>query len=171
VAQYKPEDLASPQAFERDPKLIWTGMPGGAQRSKPCGPNAGHYALAEMARHISDFTLITQNVDGCIHGGSSPVIELHGKYQRVRCSECGEFAEEIGMDDGVNVPRCSSCADAQAACGLVGEPCRVLKLENRDRKPHENARCLLHRALQVWSNLPPPLAYAPGIIAARWLLN
>ena len=108
-AQYKPEDLASPQAFERDPKLIWDWYAWRREAVKAVRPNAGHYALAEMARHVSDFTLITQNVDGlhCM-AGSSHVIELHGNIQRVRCSECGKLAEDWN-DDGVNVPRCSSC--------------------------------------------------------------
>jgi NAD-dependent deacetylase len=62
-----------------------------------------------MAQHILNFTLITQNVDG-LHrmAGSSGVIELHGNIQRVRCSECGGFADEWN-DDHVNVPRCASC--------------------------------------------------------------
>jgi NAD-dependent deacetylase len=108
-AQYKPEDLASPQAFARDPKLIWDWYAWRREAVKAVRPNAGHYALAEMAQHILNFTLITQNVDG-LHrmAGSSGVIELHGNIQRVRCSECGGLADEWN-DDHVNVPRCASC--------------------------------------------------------------
>ena len=108
-AQYKPEELASPQAFARDPKLIWDWYAWRREAVKAVRPNAGHYALAEMARRIQAFTLITQNVDGLHHMAGSPrVIELHGNIQRVHCSECGEFAEDWN-DDGVNVPRCASC--------------------------------------------------------------
>ncbi|HUH98148.1 MAG TPA: NAD-dependent deacylase [Anaerolineales bacterium] len=108
-AQYRPEDLASPQAFARDPKLIWDWYAWRREAIKAVRPNPGHYALAEMARRISDFTLITQNVDGlhCM-AGSPKVIELHGNIQRVRCSACGQFAEDWN-EDGGNVPRCSSC--------------------------------------------------------------
>ncbi|HUI89834.1 MAG TPA: NAD-dependent deacylase [Anaerolineales bacterium] len=107
--QYQPEELASPAAFARDPKLIWDWYAWRREAIKAVRPNAGHYALVEAARHISDFTLVTQNVDGlhCM-AGSSKVIELHGNLQRVRCSQCGEFAEDWN-DDGVNVPRCALC--------------------------------------------------------------
>ena len=107
--QYKPEELASPEAFARDPKLIWDWYAWRREAIKAVRPNGGHYALVEMAHRISDFTLITQNVDG-LHrmAGSANAIELHGNIQRVRCSECGKFAEDWN-DDSVNVPRCSSC--------------------------------------------------------------
>ena len=72
-------------------------------------PNPGHYALAEMAKHIPEFTLITQNVDGLHRMAGSPrVIELHGNIQRVRCSECGMITETWG-DDTAAVPRCTAC--------------------------------------------------------------
>ena len=108
-AQHKPEDLASPEAFRRDPKLVWDWYAWRREAVKAVRPNAGHYALVEFAKHIPLFTLITQNVDG-LHrmAGSSRVIELHGNIQRVRCSECGQFAEEW-EDGGLEVPRCQVC--------------------------------------------------------------
>jgi len=108
-AQHKPEDLASPQAFERDPKLVWDWYAWRREAVKAVRPNAGHYALVEFARHVSLFTLITQNVDG-LHrmAGSPQVIELHGNIQRVRCSECGKFVEDWD-DDGLDVPHCAAC--------------------------------------------------------------
>src|SRR5574338_1683572 len=63
-AQYKPAELASPEAFARDPKLVWDWYAWRREAIKGVRPNAGHYALAEMARRIPTFTLITQNVDG-----------------------------------------------------------------------------------------------------------
>jgi NAD-dependent deacetylase len=110
-AQHKPEDLASPEAFERDPKLVWDWYKMRRERVKEVDPNPGHYALVEMARRFSDFTLITQNVDGLhVKAGSADVIELHGNIQRVRCSACAKLAE-IWIDDAVNVPRCDVCGD------------------------------------------------------------
>jgi len=108
-AQHKPEDLASPQAFERDPKLVWDWYTWRREAVKAVRPNPGHYALVEMARRIPQFTLITQNVDG-LHrmAGSPQVIELHGNIQRVRCSECGKFVEDWD-DDGLDVPHCAAC--------------------------------------------------------------
>ena len=78
-AQYKPEDLASPEAFARDPKLVWDWYAWRREAVKGVRPNPGHYALAEMARYVPDFCLITQNVDGLHQGaGSRNVVELHG---------------------------------------------------------------------------------------------
>jgi NAD-dependent deacetylase len=108
-AQYKPEELASPQAFARDPKLIWDWYAWRREAVKGVRPNAGHYALVEIEKRLSAFTLITQNVDG-LHrmAGNENVLELHGNLQRVRCSECDTFAESWG-DDSETVPRCSVC--------------------------------------------------------------
>jgi len=108
-AQYKPEELASPQAFARDPKLIWDWYAWRREAVKGVRPNAGHYALAEIEKHFPQFTLITQNVDG-LHrmAGSQNVLELHGNIQRVRCSECSTLAEIWG-DDTESVPTCEVC--------------------------------------------------------------
>ena len=78
-AQYKPEELASPEAFARDPKLIWDWYAWRRETVKSVRPNPGHYALVEIEKHVPQFTLITQNVDG-LHrmAGSQNVLELHG---------------------------------------------------------------------------------------------
>jgi len=108
-AQYKPEELASPEAFRRDPKLIWDWYAWRREAVKGVRPNPGHYALVEMEDRIPGFTLITQNVDS-LHrmAGSRNVFELHGNIQRVRCSECYLFAEDWD-NDAEAVPQCSSC--------------------------------------------------------------
>jgi NAD-dependent deacetylase len=108
-AQYQPEDLASPQAFARDPKLVWDWYTWRREAIKGVRPNAGHYALVEMEKKIPEFTLITQNVDG-LHrmAGSMNILELHGNILRVRCSECGTFTEAWG-DDNESVPLCEKC--------------------------------------------------------------
>ncbi len=107
--QHKPEDLASPQAFARDPKLVWDWYAWRREALKGVRPNAGHYALADLAKRIPMFTLITQNVDG-LHrmAGSAQVIELHGNIQRVRCCVCGTFAE-VWDEEDLEVPRCENC--------------------------------------------------------------
>ena len=107
-AQYKPEDLASPEAFARNPKLVWDWYAMRREKVRNVEPNAGHFALAKMEKRVPQFTLITQNVDG-LHrkAGSRNVLELHGNIQRVRCSECGMFAETWEEDE--DVPRCAGC--------------------------------------------------------------
>src|SRR6266508_4199539 len=62
--QNKPEELASPEAFRRDPKLIWDWYAWRREAVKAVRPNPGHYALAKMEKCVPEFTLITQNVDG-----------------------------------------------------------------------------------------------------------
>ena len=107
-AQYKPEDLASPEAFARDPKLVWDWYAMRREKVRNVEPNAGHFALAEMGQRVPKFTLITQNVDG-LHrkAGSRNVLELHGNIQRVRCSECGMYADT--WTENGDVPRCAGC--------------------------------------------------------------
>lgn len=108
-AQYKPEDLASPEAFAREPKLVWDWYAWRREAVKGVRPNPGHDAIVAMEQRIHDFTLITQNVDG-LHrfAGSKNVLELHGNIQRVRCSACGTFTETWG-DDSEMVPACEIC--------------------------------------------------------------
>ncbi len=108
-AQYKPEELASPEAFRRDPKLVWDWYAWRREAVKGVRPNLGHYALVEIEKRVSQFTLITQNVDG-LHrlAGNQNVLELHGNIQRVRCADCYTFAESW-EDDTESVPRCREC--------------------------------------------------------------
>src|SRR6266498_2530957 len=108
-AQYKPEELASPEAFHRDPKLIWDWYSWRREAVKGVRPNPGHYALAKMEKCVPEFTLITQNVDG-LHrmAGNQNVLELHGNIQRVRCADCYRFAETWD-DDTESVPKCREC--------------------------------------------------------------
>ena len=108
-AQYKPTELASPEAFQRDPKLIWDWYAWRREAVKGVRPNAGHYALVELEKRNPQFTLITQNVDN-LHrfAGSQNVLELHGNIQRVRCADCYTFTESWG-DDTESVPTCTVC--------------------------------------------------------------
>ena len=107
--QYKPTELASPEAFQRDPKLVWDWYAWRREAVKGARPNLGHYALVEMEKRVPQFTLITQNVDN-LHrfAGSQNVLELHGNIQRVRCADCYTFTE-IWDDDTESVPRCKEC--------------------------------------------------------------
>jgi NAD-dependent deacetylase len=88
--QYRAEDLATPGAFARDPKLVWEWYDWRRGLIAQAQPNAGHQALVELEKRVPSFTLITQNVDG-LHelAGSSNVLEVHGSIWKVRCMSCG----------------------------------------------------------------------------------
>ena len=74
-AKYDPHELATPEAFERNPKLVWEWYAWRRELVSKAQPNPGHIALVEMEQRVSRFNLITQNVDG-LHrqGGSRNVI-------------------------------------------------------------------------------------------------
>src|SRR5690606_27604809 len=93
-ARYDPQELATPQAFRRNPRLVWEWYAWRREIVDRAEPNPGHYALAELERNVPRFTLITQNVDG-LHqrAGSRNVIELHGNLMRFKCSEEGRIVE------------------------------------------------------------------------------
>ena len=108
-AQYRPEDLATPEAFVRNPKLVWEWYAWRREIVATARPNPGHYALAEMQCHTPRFTLITQNIDG-LHqqAGSSDVLELHGNLGRTKCSRENMVIEQWPITDQVPPP-CPRC--------------------------------------------------------------
>jgi len=89
--QRRAEDLATPGSFARNPELVWEWYDWRRSVLAEANPNPGHYALAELEKRVSNFTLITQNVDG-LHelAGSHNVLRLHGSIWRVRCLACNE---------------------------------------------------------------------------------
>jgi NAD-dependent deacetylase len=108
-ARYRAEDLATPEAFERDPALVWDWYEMRRALVAKAQPNAAHLALAEMAGRIRGFTLATQNVDNLHQRAGSPeVIELHGNISRTKCSRDGRPCEQFTGDAG-RPPRCPEC--------------------------------------------------------------
>ncbi|MFZ3044631.1 MAG: Sir2 family NAD-dependent protein deacetylase, partial [Desulfatirhabdiaceae bacterium] len=85
--RYRAIDLATPEAFSRNPHLVWEFYNYRRELLAPLKPNAAHTALAELESHKKQFTLLTQNIDG-LHqaAGSRKVVELHGNIWRVRCT-------------------------------------------------------------------------------------
>jgi NAD-dependent deacetylase len=108
-ARYDPQRLATPEAFDRDPHLVWEWYEWRRNLVSEALPNPGHRALAELERRVPEFSLITQNVDG-LHqrAGSRDVVELHGNILRSRCSREGVIVEPEDRDDAVP-PRCPRC--------------------------------------------------------------
>ncbi|CAG0978884.1 partial NAD-dependent protein deacylase, partial [Rhodocyclaceae bacterium] len=86
-ANYDPQELATPEGFARNPKLVWEWYAERRARIAGVQPNPGHAALAALQQRFARFTLVTQNIDS-LHqrAGSREVVELHGNIARVKCS-------------------------------------------------------------------------------------
>lgn len=108
-ARYRPEELATPAAFRRQPRLVWEWYAWRRELAEQAAPNPGHLALAELERRVPQLMLITQNVDG-LHqrAGSRAVIELHGNLSRYKCFDEGTPVE-TWEDRGDLPPRCPRC--------------------------------------------------------------
>ena len=93
---FRAEELATPSAFQRDPKLVWEWYDWRRNLIKPLHPNAGHKVIASIEKKKPDFKLITQNVDG-LHrkAGSEECVELHGNIWKTRCTEEGKVTENL----------------------------------------------------------------------------
>ena len=93
-SKFRPEELATPEAFRANPKLVWDWYAWRREKVSEVEPNAGHRALVTLAKRTEQFSLITQNVDG-LHqrAGSKNVIELHGNIRRVKCFDNGHVIE------------------------------------------------------------------------------
>lgn len=107
--QYEPEELATPQAFQRNPRLVWEWYVWRRQLVQQAQPNAGHRALANLAALVPKLTLITQNVDG-LHeqAGSQQVLHLHGSIMRTKCIAHNHPVDKWPATDE-SPPRCPIC--------------------------------------------------------------
>ena len=108
--QFRAEDLATPEAFARDPKLVWEwynwrrGIVGRAE------PNPGHTVLAKWEKVFPEFALITQNVDGLhARAGSLNLLELHGNIWKTRCTREETVAENFESPLKIIPPTCPNC--------------------------------------------------------------
>ena len=88
---FDPAKLATPEAFARDPKLVWEWYRERRQRIRNAKPNAAHEAIAKLAEHADEFLLVTQNVDD-LHAragtAKDKLVQVHGNIFITRCSRC-----------------------------------------------------------------------------------
>lgn len=98
--KYRPEDLATPEAFRRHPDIVWNWYADRRNKIRTVAPHAGHYALVELAQYFKIFQIVTQNVDS-LHqwAGSKDVIELHGNIMRSICSKTGKEIDASWIAD------------------------------------------------------------------------
>lgn len=112
---YRPEELATPQAFARNPQLVWEWYDWRRGLIAAAAPNPGHHALVTLAERAQELTLITQNVDG-LHdrAGSSGVLKVHGDIWDLRCMNCRRVVRDTRVPLPELPPRC--------ACGGMLRP-------------------------------------------------
>jgi NAD-dependent deacetylase len=120
--QHRAESLATPEAFARDPKFVWEWYDWRRSVLASVKPNPGHYALVELEKRVSKFTLITQNVDG-LHelAGSQNVLRLHGSIWMLRCLACGREREDRRTPLPEIPPRCECCGMLRPGVVWFGE--------------------------------------------------
>lgn len=109
--KYRIEEVASPQAWRRDPHLIWDFYSMRRRAASGAKPNPGHFALAALERDLQDrFLLCTQNVDN-LHelAGSERVLHMHGELFKSRCGSCQAtpFDDTNLYESPADLPRCS----------------------------------------------------------------
>ena len=121
-----PAKLATPEAFAKDPGLVWEWYRERRRRIRAAQPNPAHNAIAKLAQHAHEFLLVTQNVDDLhARAGSSKekMVQIHGYIFVTRCSRCGFERNEDEHDheqeheseheresEDIDLPRCTRCS-------------------------------------------------------------
>jgi|SRR5580658_2117605 NAD-dependent deacetylase len=113
---YRIEEVASPEAWHRDPRLVWEFYSMRRRVASTAHPNPAHFALAKLEKSLQDRLLVcTQNVDS-LHerAGSSNVIHMHGELFKSRCDSCSRppFDDTKLYEPPAKVPRCE-CGGGQ----------------------------------------------------------
>jgi NAD-dependent deacetylase len=108
--KFRPEELATMEAFIANPKIVWEWYNWRRELLKNVTPNAGHHALVELASYFESMAVVTQNVDG-LHrmAGSPDVLEVHGNITRNKCADCGRPIELDKDIEPASIPRCGHC--------------------------------------------------------------
>jgi NAD-dependent deacetylase len=153
-SRFRPEELATPEAFRRDPAQVWEWYDLRRRAISECVPNAGHRAVAQILLEREDVTLVTQNVDG-LHGrammelGASPahprILELHGTLFRVRCSGCQREDSHVDpVDVRGRLPHCAGCGGLyRPAVVWFGEMLPEGTLDSAFRSASEAEICIV----------------------------
>jgi NAD-dependent deacetylase len=122
--QHRIEDVATPEAFMRDPDMVQKFYNMRRAQLHNVSPNAAHHALADLeARHDGSFLLVTQNVDD-LHerAGSKNVIHMHGELKKIRCEVCGAVHEWFtDCDQATPCPTCKSAPSLRPHIVWFGE--------------------------------------------------
>lgn len=165
-ARFDPMQLATPEAFVRDPALVWGWYEWRRQLLLGVEPNPAHLAIARLEQKLPRVTLITQNVDD-LHerAGSTQVLHLHGSIFAPRCFDCDRphafaGAPAMASEQKLEPPRCDRC-DGMVRPGVVwfGESLPEHAL-NAAFAAAENCDCLLSVGT---SGVVQPAAQIPSL--------
>jgi NAD-dependent protein deacetylase/lipoamidase len=120
---FRAEDLATPEAFTRDPRLVWEWYNWRRELIATAAPNPAHHALVTLEKTKPRFTLLTQNVDG-LHdlAGHGRILKLHGDIWRMRCTECGADWPDRRPSLPKVPPHCGCGGLARPGVVWFGEP-------------------------------------------------
>jgi NAD-dependent deacetylase len=109
-AKFKPEELSNPQAYQRDPELVWEWFRWRYELCSEAKPNPAHDALVRLEQRVPEFALFTQNVDDLhCQAGSKRLVELHGNIARARCETCEHKERLPPAADFKPPPICERC--------------------------------------------------------------
>ncbi|MEZ8112889.1 MAG: NAD-dependent deacylase [Candidatus Poseidoniaceae archaeon] len=94
------EEVATPQAWQRNPSMVWGFYQSRRRQLSEVEPNPAHFALSKLAEYAKDFFLITQNVDD-LHerSGIMDVVHMHGQLRMLRCELSGKSEERMEPSD------------------------------------------------------------------------
>lgn len=166
--KYRVEEVATPEAFRRNPRLVWEFYKMRMRLMKEAKPNRAHLALAELEKMGLLKAVITQNIDN-LHreAGNKNVVELHGNIYRVKCTSCtyrenllesGRLEEFLEEKDLPKCPECGSLLRPDVV--WFGEPLPQEALQKAFKLAERADVCLvIGTSGQVF-----PAAYVPYIV-------
>jgi NAD-dependent protein deacetylase/lipoamidase len=162
--KYRIEEVASPHAWQRDPRLVWDFYSMRRRVASAAGPNPGHFALAALEQTLQDrFFLCTQNVDN-LHelGGSQRVLHMHGELFKSRCDSCHRppFEDTNLYESPADLPRCSCGAIVRPHICWFGEtPFHLDRIFDALRK------CTVFLAVGTSGTVEPAASFASQVAA------
>jgi NAD-dependent deacetylase len=147
-----PAKLATPEAFAKNPNLVWEWYRERRQRIYSAQPNPAHKAIAKLAQHAQEFLLVTQNVDDLHARAGSPkekIVQIHGDIFVTRCSHCDFQFRDKGRGDSPEPPT------AHATDVLDGRLRSIAPTSKRDDKNDVD----LPRCPKCWSLMRPGVVW------------
>jgi NAD-dependent deacetylase len=137
--RFRAEDLATPEAFGRDPELVWRWYRERFESMRRAAPNAAHRTIASWNRRFPSLSVVTQNIDRLHQRAGSPdVLELHGTIWRVRCVGCGGEADTEAALAAEPPARCACGARQRPAVVWFGESLPAAALDRAARRASES---------------------------------